>query len=509
MKTMIAAGLMILIAAAAFASGTQQAATAAGEVSVMVYERGWVATDIGTVTDNPWTRWIAEQSGVNVRWVAVPRGEVTATLNTMFAAGTAPDLIQDFPRSTVANFRAQGVLQPVNDVIEQYSTAYRQYLVDNPEIIPYVTFDDGQMWAFSSIRPVDSIANHTMWVRKDWMDNLGLSVPDTDQEFFAMADAFVTGDPNRTGQRDTFAFAALPAYFPIIDQLHFTNNWYVENGRLEHSLFTDRYAAMLAFHKRAYDNGWLDPEYITDRDRTRQTQLWVTGRAGIAFAGINPADIQQLLANVPSAEIMPIRPFQTRFGRNGLLEESLAHRFIGMNAEIRHPDQAMKLLDWMIDTGWYELYYGLEGRDHELVDGVIPRQIVDSDTWTRNNRYAVDLMLLDQRYMEPSWIPVMAAPDDMSQLAARLKAQALEVSMMDDFRRDLPYEPTADDISQFWAEFGPIQNQIVDQTIIGGPSASVQDAVARLRSEWRRLGGDNVTRIYNEWFQANRSALGH
>ena len=509
MKRLAAFLTALTLAMAVFAGGTAEAVPAnKGETSIMVFERGWVAPDVGTSTDNPWTKWIVEKSGVNVKWIAVPRNEIQSSLNTMFAAGTAPDLIHDFVRGTVAYYRAQGVLRPVDDIIEKYSVNYKKYLEQNKALKPYVTFDDGKMWAFSSVRPIDSIANHTMWIRKDWLDNLGLKAPDTEEEFFAVADAFAKKDPDRNGKNDTFAFSAMLAYFPIISQMYFNSGWYVENGKLELDLFTERYAAMLAFHKKAYDSGWLDPEYITDRDRSRQNQLWVTGKAGIAFGGLTPPDLPQLLKNDPKAEIIVLRPFKTKFGRNGLLEEPLAFRFVGMNEKTKFPEQSMKLLDWMIDTGWYDLFYGTLGKDHELVNGKIPRRIIDEDKWKKFNNYAIDLMLVDNRYMEPSWIPIMAASDPVSQQVAKLRQQALEVQMMDKYRKDLPYDPTADELTQFGAEFGPIQSEITDKTIIGGPSATVDAAVVRLRSEWKRLGGDKVMQIYNDWFAKNKSALG-
>ena len=501
--------MIIALAGAAFATGDAEDSSDGGSVSVMVYERGWVNPDVGTVTENPWTEWIAEDSGLDIEWIAVPRGEVGPTLNTMFAAGTAPDLVHDFPRSRVATLRAQGVLQPLDDLIEESSGAYKAYLAENPDLLPYVTFDDGQMWAFSSARPIDSIANHTIWLRQDWLDDLGLSIPTTEAEFFAMAEAFVNGDPDGNGEDDTYAFAALPAYFPIVNQLYSTNPWYVEGGEVVNRVNTDRWAAMVEFHKTAYDNGWLDAEYITDRDRTRQEQLWATGRAGIAFAGTNTNFLGPLFANVPSAEPVPMRPFETAFGINGLLDEPLSHRHIGLNAEADSPETAMAFIDWMIDGGWFSLTHGFEGEQFEFVDSVIPRRTIDSDTFLRDLRYAFDLVLVDQRYMEPSWVPIMAAQDANSQRLASARAAALEVSLQDDFRRDLAFEPTDERISQFNAEFGPIYDQILNETIIGGAGANVADAVAEIRSEWVRLGGDEITEIYNTWFEANRETLGY
>ncbi len=42
-----------------------------------------------------------------------------------------------------------------------------------------------------------------MWIRQDWLDNLGLEVPRTWDEMAAVAEAFVTQDPDGNGEDDT------------------------------------------------------------------------------------------------------------------------------------------------------------------------------------------------------------------------------------------------------------------------------------------------------------------
>ena len=511
MKRILGTAVIIaLVAVTGFATGEQEGAPAgdaSAPVSVMVYERGWVVPEEGTITDSRWTQWMDEQLDIDIEWVAVPRGEVNPTLNTLFAAGNAPDLIHDFPRSVITNFRNQGVLRPVDDMVENYSTSYREYLDQNPDLLPYVTFEDGQMWAFSSKRPIDSIENHTMWIRQDWLDNLGLDVPQTEEEFFAVMDAFVNDDPDGNGEDDTYAFSAMPAYFPIVDQIYATREWYIEDGEATHRVFTPRFVKMLEFHRTAYDRGWLDAEYITDVGLQRQNQFWVTGKAGVAFAGLTPPNFDQLRQNVPDAELTPMGGFEHEFGRFGLLDEPPAHRFIGVNREIENPEGAMGFLDWMIDEGWYTLTYGIEGEHHELVNGEIPRVTLSPEERRQILRYSFEYVLLDQRRMEPSWVPIMAAPDTLSQQIARMRADALELGIQTDFRRDFPIEPAADEIGRFFAEFDPIYDEVFNNTVIGGNDLTPEEAVETLREEWDRIGGDEITQIYQEFYEANRDVL--
>jgi hypothetical protein len=54
----------------------------------------------------------------------------------------------------------------------------------------------------------------------------------------------------------------------------------------------------------------------------------------------------------------------------------------------------------------------------------------------------------------------MAAPDALSQDIAHLRAKALEIGPLDAFRRDLPYEPTSDEVTRFFADFSHIEADI-------------------------------------------------
>lgn len=501
--------IAVLIGGTAFAEG-QQEGGAAGDpdapVNVMVFERGRVPDSQGDTTDNRWTEWIQEETDVEVVWEPIPRWEVKQTLNTQFAAGDAPDLIHDFPRSTMSQFRRQGVLRPVDEMIENYSTSYAEYLDNNPELLPYVRWEDGQMWAFSSKRPVDSIENHTMWIRTDWLDNVGLDMPETQEEFYEVMDAFVNEDPDGNGEDDTFGVAAFIAYRPIVEQIFSTAPWYIEDEQATYRIFTERFEAFLDFHQTMYENGYIDPEFLTDAGLQRQTQFWVTGRAGVTFAGLTPPNFEQLRANNPDAEIAPLDAFETEFGKAALLDEPPPHRFIGVNRAIDNPEGAMGFLDWMIDEGWYPLTYGFEGEHHEVVQGEIPKQTIDQETWREELWWAFEYALLDNRDIQPSWLPVMAAEDPQSQEVAQLRAQALQMGLDGNYRRDFPIEPAVDEIGQFSAEFEPIESSVIDEVIVGERDPG--EAVEFLRSEWERLGGDEITQIYQEFYQNNSDVIG-
>lgn len=187
------------------------------EISISMFDRGKVPTEEGTYENNRWTKWINEKSPVHVKWVPIARNQAQPKLNALIAAGEAPDLIWEYDRNYISQLANQGAIQPIGDYIDKYSTTYKAYLEKHPELLPYLNFN-GKIYAVSFAR--ETLANHGMWIRQDWLDKLGLKAPTNVEEFIDVARKFKEGDPDGNGQADTVPIA-LSVSSNSIDQAFF------------------------------------------------------------------------------------------------------------------------------------------------------------------------------------------------------------------------------------------------------------------------------------------------
>jgi len=137
------------------------------EISISAFDRGAVPTEEGSYEDNRWTKWINENSPATVNWIPVDRGQAQQKLSTLIASGSAPDLIWEYDRNYIAQLANQGAIQPIDEYIEKYSTTLKKYLAENPELKSAMTIN-GEMYAVTSKRSVESIANNGMWIRQDF-----------------------------------------------------------------------------------------------------------------------------------------------------------------------------------------------------------------------------------------------------------------------------------------------------------------------------------------------------
>ncbi|MEK3913637.1 extracellular solute-binding protein [Paenibacillus sp. FSL H7-0331] len=473
------------------------------EVSITILDRGQVASDEGTYESNRVTKYINEKSGINVKWVPVVRTQSTQKMNTLIAAGEAPDLMWEFGRDYMSTLKDQGAIQPIDDYIEKYSTSYKNYLKAHPELKPYTMFD-GKTYIATSARGVDAIANHAMWIRQDWLDKLGLKTPTTMDELMTVMRAFKDKDPDGNGKNDTLGAAFNFNYNGIVQAMFAAHSglWYLENDKMVKGNFTDRYTDVLSLLKTMFDEGLVDKEYITDKNYQKERQLLVTGKAGVYFSSWNiAAEYRELKQNVPDAKLVPLEPVSTKYGKFGLFQEPPANKLIVFNKNMKDPEAAVKLLDWMIDKNWFDVRFGQEGVHYKLVNGV--PQAIDAEKNKKELLYAPEYAVLDQYSPKPEDFAVMAAQDAISQEYAKIQGESLKVAMKNKFRRDIPFNPTFPELSETATAFTPLAEEIETKVITGGNQYNASWGIEQLRKEWKRLGGDNVDKLAQQWYEKN------
>lgn len=89
-----------------------------------------------------------------------------------------------------------------NSACDTVKESYESYGDNNP--LNTVTFD-GKIMAIPKTQLSDG--QDFLWVRKDWLDKLGLEEPSTMDEVADMLRAFVNDDPDGDGEADTIGLA--------------------------------------------------------------------------------------------------------------------------------------------------------------------------------------------------------------------------------------------------------------------------------------------------------------
>ena len=328
--------------------------------------------------------------------------------------------------------------------------------------------------------------------------------PTTVDEFIEVAKAFKEHFPDSTpivGHTTSDIYAAM---FGAI-----SSQWYLEDGKMKYGATLDRFADVVGLEKKLYELGLVDREYLTDSNNQRSNQLWTTGKAGIYLGqwggGTTDIMIKDLLANVPDAKPMPMEMVASSYGKYGAYQEAPPSIFVAFNKEMKNPKAAIEYLDWLVDEGWFPLTYGEEGVHYQMVNG-IPKKL-DDDKFTKEVLYAGEYAVLKQQVVNPEDLLAMAGDDELSQRVAALDVESIKLTLKNNFRRDVPYQPSFDEINEIRSTLDTFIRETRATAVTQGAKYDGEWALGEIRKEWERLGGAKAEEIAQKWYEENKDSF--
>ena len=151
---------------------------------------------------NTFTQWYSERTGINLDFNIAPPNEDREVLNLTIASGDLPDIIVGFTvdPSTLALFGPQGLFLPLSGLIEEHGHFINEVFEGSPQVLPLITSPDGEIYGLPQVNECyHCFYAQRAWINQDWLDNVGMSVPQTTDELFDVLTAFKEQDANGNG----------------------------------------------------------------------------------------------------------------------------------------------------------------------------------------------------------------------------------------------------------------------------------------------------------------------
>lgn len=216
---------------------------------------------------------ITAQSGVHANFTQVKGSDWSTKLNLTLASGDYPDIIQRGGINLEMYGVDQEILIPLDDAIEQYMPNYKALLDADPALAAALRSSDGKMYQIGWLIPQNINTESHLFINKQWLDNLGLAVPTTIEEFENVLTAFRDQDANGNGDpSDEVPFSGT-LQESVDGIMHLLNFWGIphntryatisDEGKIESFLTSDALRAALETISRWYNAGLIDIEAIT------------------------------------------------------------------------------------------------------------------------------------------------------------------------------------------------------------------------------------------------------
>lgn len=270
-------------------------------------------------THGPWEKMLVfleveKRTGVHIIWDTPPESMYEERKSIIFATNELPDAFfrGRLTSRELMNYGSQGLLIPLNKLIDKYAPNLRHALREYPTVRQSITSPDGNIYCLPEIKGYEGArVNGPTWINKKWLDALKLPMPTTIDELYTVLKAFREKDPNGNGKQDEIPIAAT-RNFAVINQappiIHALRGcWGLGNrgtsgtadfdldkkGKLRYIPVDSRYKELLAYINKLYAEGLVDRELFT-QERAQYIAKGGQGVYGLMFvnnpdqAGIKP-----------------------------------------------------------------------------------------------------------------------------------------------------------------------------------------------------------------------------
>lgn len=275
-------------------SSTPEAASASGEVKEVSFNKEGLPITNETVNykiagisvrnknfkELEYFQNMEKETNVIIEWNMAASEAWSEKKSLLFAGSELPDAFYGQGILTdvdIVKYGSQGILIPLNDLIDEYAPNLKAVLDANPDYRKQITTPDGNIYALPSINELNPATYDKLFINKTWLEQLGMEVPETPEEFEAVLQAFKDNDMNGNGNNSdeipfTFRYNSNDPYnrqqgiqsmFGTFGQLDDIYHFMVEDGEVVYTPTQESYRDAMNWFASLYKKGLIDKEVFT------------------------------------------------------------------------------------------------------------------------------------------------------------------------------------------------------------------------------------------------------
>ena len=326
-----------------------------------------------SIGETEFAKELEKQTGIKINYIHPAAGQDSEAFSLMIASNELPDIVQHNWQNTLGGptgMIEDKVILPLNDLIENHAPNLKKYLSANPDRDKEIKTDDGQYYVFPLIRDDKSLLLSAGPVfRKDWLDDLGLSVPQTISEWETTLRAF----KNEKGATAPLSVSPLKSAY-IYYIFNATPEFYVENDVVKLGCLEPEFKEAIISLNKWFEEGLLDKNYISADDQINTYNI-LNGEAGATF-GSGGSELGKWLAaneGKSSYDLVAV-PYPADKNGNPCSFAPVGHYFASsasaaITTNCKYPVLATKWLDYNYSQEGHMLYnFGIEGVSYEMIN---------------------------------------------------------------------------------------------------------------------------------------------
>ena len=317
-----------------------------------------------TYEDNAYTRYLRKMLNIQNDNVYMEREDrYDELVNILAKDQTLPDVLVISDRAILKELVENDLIEDLTDVYEKCTTPRIKEMFESygSDLWDMGSFD-GRLMAIP-----ETVTDHgprLLWLRKDWMDELGLEEPKTLEDAFDIIESFVA---NKMGTSDGEEPVGLVcdtdlvgntsssySVEPVFDKFHASpQQWVNQNGQIVYGSVTQETKNALSYLHELYERGVLDQNFAL-RAQNNLRDLVVDGKCG-AFFGLWWTPNNPLVDVYEKNKKIDWEPYYLQKSETDDAYDSFRdNKYVVVRKGYEHPEIVMKIISVLFDYTRYE-----------------------------------------------------------------------------------------------------------------------------------------------------------
>lgn len=480
-----------------------------------------------TYTDNAYTRYIKSVINVqNVDAFEANDSQYDTNVSMAISMGSLPDIMVVSSQDEVEQLVGAGLIEDLtesynNCISDRIRKMYESYGDSLKDMVTY----DGKIMALPETNITDG--PNLVWLRKDWMDKLGLSEPHTIDDVVNIVKHFISEDPGNNGEdasgkpntvglavdTDVTGECGYSSEF-LLDIIFacfgaYPKQWIMnDDGEIVYGSVTDEAKEALSYISSLYNQGVIDNDFLL-RTSTNICELIENGQCGSFFgpwwAPNNP--LVNAVSSNPDADWQPYLIATDSDGITSYHSQNPCYKYVVVRKGYEHPEIAAKMISVMFDKvrfdctdseefkNYYQLNVEPTARplsinvDYNNALSICYRNI---DAAISGRKNPDSLELLERSFYDACSEYIKNANKTSTQWAAYMsRIKACSLIAQDNIKVvDSLYFKTTDTMKSHWWRLKAKEKEAYLKIISGEEDISYFDTFVK---EWNEQGGQIIT----------------
>lgn len=349
------------------------------EITVFMGNAGMAIPEGVDLKDNYFINKLQELANVKFKEITIPTYTDFATkFNMMIASSNIPDFVHCWFPGEIKKYGMAGAFLELTDIINNSKELSSNY---TNELRNLLKSDDGKIYVLQSIRSMadEDLDIDTIAVRKDLLNELNNGImPMTPEEWYEVFKKEKQKYPDSVPYTSFAGLITMRIFFNAYGvRIGETGaGWQYKDDKFMNALETPLCRESILFHKRLYEEGLLDREFITnklqdflDKKYNKKVIIHPNNMGSVAHFVIECVE-----NDVTGAQIVP-GP-QPRVDDPRIKDEDvyfqiapLGSHCYSIGANTKKKDAVVRLLETAMSDEYRTLMlYGREGIEHKVIN---------------------------------------------------------------------------------------------------------------------------------------------